>query len=316
MPPPSTRNPLCVGEELAPLGSSISYASFTVSWKSTSREAVLAEIAEALNAADETVRAAWERIRCEPERWQCSPWGDAGGGFWVVAKLPSRVVWYNDIEDGFNVSPAPTQGVIGSYLCNQTRFAEFLARLPEAKAAEAFAEGRADESTPTAVAGRGRIGRRQTTYWDLHADEGGVARAHFSGKQEARFVAAEYDRVILAGAHPLLLDYEQPWRGLFVTNARGCGPLLVHEIEIAVRVATHGWRRASEYLGAVAAVLSHGNGLLLRAPATIASRVAEVVRNHGATTSLLDDCPARAGYRALLMGPNFIVARAFRFEFA
>ena len=56
-----------------------------------------------------------------PAKWQLSPWGDLGGGFWVIAVMEDRVLWYNDIEDGFNVSRFVTLGTIPSteYWCNQ-----------------------------------------------------------------------------------------------------------------------------------------------------------------------------------------------------
>lgn len=56
-----------------------------------------------------------------PAKWHLSPWGDLGGGFWVVAVRDDRVLWYNDIEDGFNVSRFTETGTIPSteYSCNQ-----------------------------------------------------------------------------------------------------------------------------------------------------------------------------------------------------
>lgn len=50
---------------------------------------------------------------------QQSPYGDLGGGFWVVAIIGRFVAWFNDIEDGFNVSRYSKYGVIGEYWCNQ-----------------------------------------------------------------------------------------------------------------------------------------------------------------------------------------------------
>jgi hypothetical protein len=44
-----------------------------------------------------------------------------GGGFWVVAVYRDRVLWYNDVEEGFNVSQYQLSGVIpaSEYWCNQ-----------------------------------------------------------------------------------------------------------------------------------------------------------------------------------------------------
>jgi hypothetical protein len=61
----------------------------------------------------------WEVIRIEPAKWSEASYGEAGNGFWVVAVIGNMVVWYNDIEDGFNRSRYSSYGSIGEYLCNQ-----------------------------------------------------------------------------------------------------------------------------------------------------------------------------------------------------
>jgi len=64
-------------------------------------------------------RRVWEAIRVLPEKWTLTPYGDQGGGFWVVGLIGLRVVWYNDIEDGFNRSHYERYGTISDYHCNQ-----------------------------------------------------------------------------------------------------------------------------------------------------------------------------------------------------
>lgn len=54
----------------------------------------------------------WRCIAIAPSKWGLSPLGDLGGGFWVVAIFGDSVIWYNDIEDGYNVSTYPTLGEI------------------------------------------------------------------------------------------------------------------------------------------------------------------------------------------------------------
>jgi hypothetical protein len=66
----------------------------------------------------------WEAIKIDPQKWAQSPYGNKGGGFWAVALLGQQVVWYNDIEDGFNVSRYENLGNIGEYWCNQDRLEE------------------------------------------------------------------------------------------------------------------------------------------------------------------------------------------------
>ena len=82
-----------------------------------------AEIWELINKAwtemDLPQRRLWEIIKIEPVKWEQTPYGTEGGGFWVVAIYGSAVVWFNDIEDGFNRSAWTTHGVIDEYWCNQ-----------------------------------------------------------------------------------------------------------------------------------------------------------------------------------------------------
>ena len=52
----------------------------------------------------------WEAIRIQPVKWQQDPYGIQGGGFWVVGIIGSTVIWYNDIEEGFNRSVSPHLG--------------------------------------------------------------------------------------------------------------------------------------------------------------------------------------------------------------
>lgn len=61
----------------------------------------------------------WNLIRIQPEKWSLPPLGDLGGGFYVVAIFGSQVLWFNDIEDGFNISTYKTHGVIAEYHSNQ-----------------------------------------------------------------------------------------------------------------------------------------------------------------------------------------------------
>jgi hypothetical protein len=61
----------------------------------------------------------WEAIRIEPEKWAQHPYGDQGKGFWVVGLIGRTVIWYNDIEEGFNRSEFAVYGTIKDYWCNQ-----------------------------------------------------------------------------------------------------------------------------------------------------------------------------------------------------
>lgn len=58
-------------------------------------------------------------IRIVPKKWEQHPYGEEGGGFWAVAVMGNTVLWYNDIEEGFNLSKYRQYGVIEDYWCNQ-----------------------------------------------------------------------------------------------------------------------------------------------------------------------------------------------------
>lgn len=61
----------------------------------------------------------WEVIKIHPQKWKEETYGELGGGFWVVAIIGSSVVWFNDIEYGFNQSVYSELGKIDEYCCNQ-----------------------------------------------------------------------------------------------------------------------------------------------------------------------------------------------------
>lgn len=61
----------------------------------------------------------WDVIQIVPEKWKQDPWGNDGMGFWVVGLIGKKVVWYNDIERGFNQSVFTAYGEIDDYWTNQ-----------------------------------------------------------------------------------------------------------------------------------------------------------------------------------------------------
>jgi len=69
-------------------------------------------------------RKYWEILKVNPEKWEEQQYGAVGGGFWVVAIFGNLVLWYNDIEDGFNLSQYKNYGKINEYWCNQDELEE------------------------------------------------------------------------------------------------------------------------------------------------------------------------------------------------
>lgn len=71
----------------------------------------------------------WQLIKIEPNKWQEPTYGNEGNGFWVVAICGQKVIWYNDIEDGFNISGYKNYGQIDGYYCNQDELSWSVVRL-------------------------------------------------------------------------------------------------------------------------------------------------------------------------------------------
>ena len=88
-------------------------------WKPISELELWNDINEAFGRMSLEQRRIWEVIKILPEKWQHEPWGNEGEGFWVVAIIGNNVIWFNDIEDGYNQSTYARYGTINEYRCNQ-----------------------------------------------------------------------------------------------------------------------------------------------------------------------------------------------------
>ncbi|VTR97780.1 hypothetical protein [Tuwongella immobilis] len=89
-------------------------------WQPIGEAELRSLIAVAEGGMTPRVLAFWERVRIGPVKWALPPIGDDGGGFWVVAIVGQECLWYNDIEDGFNISRYDIFGQIADYWCNQS----------------------------------------------------------------------------------------------------------------------------------------------------------------------------------------------------
>jgi hypothetical protein len=87
-------------------------------WKPISRAELQGRIRQGQARMTPAQLRLWEAIRIGPVKWHQHPWGDAGGGFWAVGLIGRTVLWFNDIEDGFNRSGYTTYGTIDDYWCN------------------------------------------------------------------------------------------------------------------------------------------------------------------------------------------------------
>jgi len=88
-------------------------------WEPISEAELWDKIISAEGRMNPQIFRLWETIKITPEKWSEKSYGEAGGGFWVVAIIGNRAIWFNDIEDGFNCSSYVVSGQIAEYSCNQ-----------------------------------------------------------------------------------------------------------------------------------------------------------------------------------------------------
>lgn len=277
-------------------------------------EELLWMIAAGLTEADDEVRAAWAAISVPPEKWKCSPWGDENGGFWVVAISGDQAIWYNDVEEGFNSSPFSRRGVLDAYWCNQDSFPSVLRRLQAAQ----IAEGRSAPAVPAAPVPRvlqeaGTIVQRQTTYWTLRTTRGARWRVRFVGKVEIRFSNPAYPWVRHFDEHPALAHHNGTWSGVYLASPVVDHARFAEALSCRITEMTGGWRCFGEYLNQ-RDVLQLGYGLLMSAPDDVVAACTAMLQERGTRYSVLPERRRDARYQALVLGPNLIVATAFRFE--
>ncbi|MEO0854756.1 MAG: hypothetical protein AAFY15_14820, partial [Cyanobacteria bacterium J06648_11] len=98
-------------------------------WEPIGKADLLKEIDRGYRAMSPPQKRLWKAICIAPRKWHQHPWGDEGGGFWVVAILGETAIWYNDIEEGFNRSRYSEYGTLDDYWCNQDELNEAMQHL-------------------------------------------------------------------------------------------------------------------------------------------------------------------------------------------
>lgn len=88
-------------------------------WEPIAKEVLLDKINSSIDRMTSYQINLWEIIKIPPQKWREETNGELGGGFWAVAIIGSSVIWYNDIEEGFNRSSYSEYGKIDEYWCDQ-----------------------------------------------------------------------------------------------------------------------------------------------------------------------------------------------------
>lgn len=98
-------------------------------WKPITKDELLTEIYKTETDLTRDLWNFWQLIKIHPEKWAEENYGKEGNGFWVVGICGTKVIWYNDIEDGFNISNYKKHGKIEEYFCNQDELNWTITRL-------------------------------------------------------------------------------------------------------------------------------------------------------------------------------------------
>ena len=88
-------------------------------WKPISEIELIEEIQKTETQLNGDLWNFWQLIKIDPEKWEEKSFGNEGEGFWVVAICGRKIIWFNDIEEGFNISGYKEYGKINGYFCNQ-----------------------------------------------------------------------------------------------------------------------------------------------------------------------------------------------------
>lgn len=112
-------------------------------WEPLTEATLWDYVNDAFSRMNAEQRKIWEAIKIPPSKWRLDSFGEPGGGFWVVAVIGSSVIWYNDIEEGFNQSSYSEFGKIDEYWCNQDQLERAVQNVINLLKDGYFASGRA-----------------------------------------------------------------------------------------------------------------------------------------------------------------------------
>lgn len=98
-------------------------------WSPVTKQELVNEMEASRKRMSDTQGRFWKAVRIEPEKWQQHPFGDQGGGFWVVGLVGRSALWYNDIEEGFNLTRYSKWGQIDEYGAEQDQLEWLLGKM-------------------------------------------------------------------------------------------------------------------------------------------------------------------------------------------
>ncbi len=102
-----------------------------MNWESIALEMLTKHIANLEYLFSPEQKCFWNFVKIRPEKWTESTFFKEGASFWVVAIFGHRVLYYNEFEEGFNISGYHKYGEIDDYSGGQSELHEMIGGLFE-----------------------------------------------------------------------------------------------------------------------------------------------------------------------------------------
>ena len=96
-------------------------------WIAFPKKDLLLELYLTEQDLDDELLEFWNEIKISPETWTCED--VIHQNFWVVAKHQNWIIWYNDIEEGYNFSKYKEDLIILEYRANKDELIVVLKKL-------------------------------------------------------------------------------------------------------------------------------------------------------------------------------------------
>jgi hypothetical protein len=158
----------------------------------------------------------------------------------------------------------------------------------------------------------------QSTFLVLSID-GSQRRVDFRGKVEHRIKKGASGVIQLLDFHPLLIDYNEPGVEIYINSKPENGEALIRQFEQTITAVLSGCRSWLNYVTDgpnfryvnFERNVAAGNGLLLRAPRSIASAVLDVCRLNNIETKEFESIKRIDRKRLLSVANYYVIAGSF-----
>ena len=90
-----------------------------MSWEPISFKDLVEDIYSSEERMTPENRLLWELIKKPPEKWKAQKYRGKEEEFWVIAVYKKYIIYYNDIEEGYNISKYRRYGKISEIWADQ-----------------------------------------------------------------------------------------------------------------------------------------------------------------------------------------------------